>query len=189
MGESPSSWRKYVRLHKPHLSDESSQFCARYRLAHTYSGSVFDGLTANTQSAYSELIRAGLIYSVIETYGRLTRGKNWKGHFSVIDKAKAEKLRGPSFSKMHEMLHENLDPGPRRKHESFRDGETDDLVNFYAGLRHLVFHGHATAYGAGLPKSKKAVGVLNETSTWMLTQIDDLFTDYVDGLHQNTSKG
>lgn len=149
-------------------------------MAKTYSGSMFDGLASNSQIAYSELIRAGLTYSVVETYGRMTIGSNWSQTLSIVDKDVADALRAPRFAAMHKMLSQNLDSAAQRKHELFMSGDTDDVVVFYACLRHMVFHGHATAYGAGLPKSAKAVSELQATSIWMLTQIDDLFTAYVD---------
>jgi len=144
-------------------------------------------MAANTQTAYSELIRVGLTYSAIETYGRLTRGKDWKDHISLIDKDQADKLRESSFSKIHDMLSKNLEPAPRRKHANFRNGGTNDLVHFYSGLRHLVFHGHATAYGGGLPRSRDAIAVLRNTSILVLVRIDDYFTEYVHGLDLDTS--
>ena len=188
MPKSPTSWSRYLKFQNGEPTHSAAQFRARFRMAKSYSGSMFDGLASNSQIAYSELIRAGLIYSVVETYGRMTLGRHWNQKLSIVDKCISDTLRALGFADMHKMLSANLEPTAKRRHDVFVSGEVDDLVVFYAGLRHMVFHGHATAYGAGLPKSKKTIAVLQETSIWLLEQIDDLFTAYVDNLEDKGQK-
>jgi hypothetical protein len=83
---------------------------------------------------------------------------------------------------MHLMLERNLEQGSIKRHSRFHSGESDNLLLLLGPLRHLIFHGPATAYGAGLVEDQTARKVLHETLTWILQQVDDLFTKYVEDL-------
>lgn len=177
---SPSAFSKYLESQPEYVSKEIAQFRARFRIARAYAGSSFNGVADESQRAYSELIRAGLVYSAVETFGVLRDGSSWHNTLSIIDAQRANSFRGTPFKKMNEMLQENLNPKNRERHAEFLSGTSDNILLILGPIRHMIFHGHATAYGSGLASSLEAQKVLNSTSEWVLEHLDNLFTAYVD---------
>lgn len=182
MSESPSAWRKYVVLTNEGVPPAAAQFRARYRMAKTYSGSTFVGISRELQTVYSELIRAGFIYSAVEAFGNMHFGEGWESEITFISRERATELRTPRFGAMHLMLDRNLEHSSRKRHYRFYSGESDNLLLLLGPLRHLIFHGPATAYGSGLVEDQIALNIFHETLTWTLQQIDDLFTKHVEDL-------
>lgn len=189
MNLSPSAFSKYIESQPEYVSKEIAQFRARFRIARAYAGSSFNGVADESQLAYSELIRAGLVYSAVETFGVLRDGSSWQNTLRIIDAERANSFRGTPFKKMNDMLQENLNPKNRKRHAEFLSGATDNLLLILGPIRHMIFHGNATAYGSGLATSPAAQMTLNETSEWVLEHLDNLFTDFVHEMAYKKSKG
>lgn len=178
----PHAWRRYITAPSVsgNPSDEFARFGARYGLASSLEGIALGGIAKATAEAYSSALGVALAYSAVEALDKATQHH---GNQHVIGDAElARRYRSASLSKLRALLESTAD-SPRlhaRLASLAEDAEDDDVMPVARALRHTVFHGDFTAYGAGAAKSKTVRQFLDDLKDALLLTADVDFELFLD---------
>lgn len=150
MARYPEGWNQIFETwggHDSEMKTAVANFGVKFRLTHDLSSAAFDGDSATSDSYYI-LLKASLLYSAIEAWGKIVG----KDHFSVADPELAKKFL--SAPKSADFLN-TLTKVTRSKALKNRLGglganESGDLFALLSAVRHGFFHPHLTANNCAL---------------------------------------
>jgi hypothetical protein len=178
----PHAWSRYVAAPsvagKP--NGDFARFGARYSLASSLVGVSLDGISEATAEAYSSALGVALAYSALEALDKATHNRGTQ--HVVGDADLARRYRATSLSKLRSLLESTASaPALQSRLASLAGGsEGDDVMPVARALRHTVFHGDFTAYGAGAATSKTVRRFLDDLKEALLLTADAEFELYLD---------
>jgi hypothetical protein len=177
----PHAWGRYIKAPsvagKP--TGEFARFCARYSLASALKGVTLKGVSGPTAEAYSSALGVALAYSSLESLNKATHRRG--AQHVIGDEALARRYRSTSLSKLRFHLESTADSvSLRARLAAVSDLDDDDVMPVAKALRHAVFHGDFTAYGAGAAKSKTVRNFLDNLKEALLLTADVQFELYLD---------
>jgi hypothetical protein len=137
-------------------------------------------MAAHTAGSYGCALGVALGYSALEA---LRKATGQRGTRQVMEDAVlAQRYRSTGLTKLRHLLESTTTHPPLRERleELAMDPAADDLMPVASALRHAVFHGDFTAYGAGAAKSKATTAFLDELKDALLSTADAEFELYLD---------
>jgi len=178
----PRAWRRYVQALKSEEAPtgQFARFAARYNLAASLQGVVLEGAADETADAYASALGVGWAYSAIESLDHATGSRGARG--AITDPALAKRYRSASLSSLRAMLESTADSS-RLREQLFtlaEDADAQNILPAAKALRHAVFHGDFTAYGAGAARSKGVRTFLHDLKASLLASADTEFELYLD---------
>ena len=178
----PRDWRRYVYATsmggKP--APEFARFAARYKLASSFEGVRLSGMAPRTAGSYACALGVALAYSALEA---LRKATGQRGTRQVMEDAVlARRYRSLGLTKLRHVLESTTEHPPLRERlqELAMDPAADDLMPVASALRHAVFHGDFTTYGAGAVQSKATGAFLDDLKEALLSTADAEFELYLD---------
>jgi len=178
----PSAWRRYITA--PSVSGDPSpecaRFSARYHLASAFDGVRLNGVADATAEAYSRALGVSLAYSALEALDKAT-GSRGTAHI-VGDERLARVYRSTGLLKLRSLLESTADT-PRLRDQLevvATDHDHANVMPVARAIRHAVFHGDFTAYGAGAARSKSVRNFLDDLKSALLDTSDAQFELYLD---------
>lgn len=178
----PREWRRYVYAPaiggKP--APEFARFAARYKLASSFEGVRLSGMAPRTAGSYGGALGVALAYSALEA---LRKATGQRGTRQVMDDAVlAQRYRSVALTKLRHLLESTTEHPPLqdRLQELATDPFADDLMPVASALRHAVFHGDFTAYGAGAVQLKTTRTFLDDLKEVLLSTANAEFELFLD---------
>jgi len=178
----PHAWRRFITASsvagKP--TGDFARFGARYNVASSLQGVTLDGISEVTAEAYSSALGVALAYSAVEALDKATHHHGTQ--HVVGDADLARRYRSTSLAKLRLLLESTAD-SPRlhaRLAALAEDTKDADAMPVARALRHTVFHGDFTAYGAGAAKSRSVRRFLDDLKEALLLTADVEFELYLD---------
>lgn len=197
-------WSDFLKRNSINQTPTTNRFIARFKLALKFKSIDAEGYTDKTLSGYSALLSVFLAYTAFEAFlEALSENSSRSDHcldveFSVDkhnhpfnDLHVAERIW--SNEKLHQILIDYADVSTR---SSF---QMESLMSFYLGdidgvhlhsvarqIRHLVAHGHMTAYGSESIR-RENTEALFDLSRLILAETRSLFDQYVSKLEAKYS--
>lgn len=179
----PREWRRYTTWLKAEgqvIDAGLARFAARYRVAFTLTSLEFNGLGPAAAAGYTAALRAALAYSALEAFDQALFGRAGATRIQSTQVAhafashRAARLQGLLASELtKKKLKERL--------TELAEGKAgDDVTALAEGVRHLVFHGDFTAYGAGAAQSRSVRTLLDDLAVATLLAADDAFHQHLD---------
>jgi hypothetical protein len=177
----PHAWGRYITAPsvagKP--TGEFARFCARYSLASALEGVTLEGISESTSEAYSSALGVALAYSALEALNKATHRRG--AQHVIGDEDLARRYRTTALSKLRTLLESTADAASlQARLAAVADLNDDDVMPVARALRHTVFHGDFTAYGAGAAKSKTVRRFLDDLRDALLLTADVQFELYLD---------
>lgn len=176
----PSAWKSYRQAVDDGRADhlgELSRFQARYSMASRLEDVTFEGLGEATSAGYTEALRVGLCYSALEALECVP--SIGKGSVRVDSLPLADAFRSSKCTQLRELLLKHTSRQTKVSIEKLASDESQVNVRWLAaGMRHLMFHGVLTPWGAGLGKSKWMRSFVCELSREVLAAADARMTTW-----------
>lgn len=179
----PRDWHRYttwLAAEDRAIDTGLARFAARYRVATTLTSMQFTGLGQAATDGYTCALRAALAYSALESLDQALYGK--AGQTEVYSDQVARSFASPRAAKLQQLLAMELTSNKTKDAVADlanADGATD-VSPLAAGVRHLVFHGAFTAYGAGAAQSKSVRALLDDLAAATLQAADDALELHLD---------
>ena len=178
----PREWRRYVQAAG---SDDGptpafARFAARYSFASSFESVHLRGMAARTADSYARALGVALAYSALES---LRKATGQRGTRQVMEDAVlAQRYRSVGLTKLRDLLESTTEYPPLRERlGSLATSTTDgDVMPVASALRHAVFHGDFTAYGAGAAQSKATRAFFDDLKDALLSTADEEFELYLD---------
>lgn len=165
------------------------RFAARYAIAEDFKGVNISNSSKKTRLGYEALMRALLVWSVVETYFKIfpvTSTSVYKClSFTVSEKNNIEtqlNAIGNDMTKFYSFIssNSNCNSAHRKNINKFLANKDFNTAMLLSAIRHVFGHGELSANVSNVnPKSiDKIVNILKKE---ILTKIDDCFTLLVQG--------
>lgn len=178
----PRDWRRYMHATSSDggPTPEFARFAARYKLASSFEGMTVRGMAPRTAASYGCALGVALAYSALEALRKATGQRATRQ--VMEDALLAPRYRSVGLTKLRHLLESTTEHPPLRARleEVAIDPSADDLMPVASALRHAVFHGDFTAYGAGAVQAKTTRTFLDDLKAVLLLTADEEFELYLD---------
>lgn len=137
-------------------------------------------MATRTAESYGSALGVTLAYFALEA---LRKATGQRGTRQVMEDALlAQRYRSAGLAKLRHLLESTTTHPPlkARLEELALDPAADDLMPAASALRHAVFHGDFTAYGAGAIQSKATRAFLDDLKEALLSTANAEFELYMD---------
>jgi hypothetical protein len=179
----PSSYgmfcAKKANHHRKGVIKGLNRFCARYRLAHSFSGITLDTYSAKTTRIYGSMFGMFLAYTAYEAL--LPAARQLGAVLSerteenvVLDEKLSKKLRA-NIHMRDFLLEHTRDSDLKLKLKSFYKGNFHDITCVGYAVRNTFSHGDllTSDIGSGLASDRK---LLDEMAAVLMAYCDEVFS-------------